>query len=52
MWGVLGRFDRAVTLTIFFFFQSSMLWMTKKNDTYFQIFLKISLAAVVEIIVE
>ena len=39
-------------LTFFSFIQVSMLWMITKNDTNFQIFLKISLAAMVKIFVE
>ena len=43
------RFDQAETVTIFF--HSSILWMTtKKWHTKFQISLKISLAATVEIV--
>ena len=46
-----GRFDQAITLIFFF---SSMLWMAAKIDLHqtFLDFLKISLAARVETVVE
>ena len=47
IWGIVGRFDQAVT---YFCFQVCI--DGKKNDTNFQIFLKIFLAAMVEIVME
>ena len=52
IWGISGRFDQAVTLTIFFPFKYVMDEHKKKTYTNFQIFLKISLAAMVEIVVK
>ena len=55
IWGIPCRFNQAVTVTIFFFFfffQVFYGWPQKKTYKNFQIFLKISLAAMVEIVVK
>ena len=54
--GILGRFDQAVTFTIFFFFFFSFKYVMddhkKMTYTNFQIFWKIYLAAMIEIVVK
>ena len=51
IWGIPGRFDQDVNVTIFFFFYSCVMDDHKKiTHNNFPIFLKIYLAAMVEIV--